>query len=135
VSNRMEPKASSASQPFWEATKEQKFLLPWCKDCEKPFWYPRVMCPHCLGESIEWKEASGQGSVYASAVHWKPGMPPAGDLKPPFVVSLIDLEEGVRMLSNVIGCEATDVHEGMSVKITWEKLSDGRFLPQFEPAS
>jgi uncharacterized OB-fold protein len=126
------PPADAASERFWGATRDQRLVLPWCTACERALWYPREVCPGCLGSDIEWRPATGTGSVYAVAVHHKPG--PGRDADGgPYAVALVDLPEGVRMMSNVVGCPPGSVTVGMAVRVTWHPLSDGRHLPQFEP--
>jgi hypothetical protein len=128
-----EPQPTELSLPFWEATREQKLLLQWCTGCEQPIFYPRAACPTCRGTTFDWREASGRGSVYAVTVEHRPEMS-SWRQEAPFAVALIALEEGVRMISNVIGCAPDDVTVGMPVVLTWDPLSDGRNLPQFSPA-
>ena len=131
------PPADAASEPFWDATRDRRLVLPWCTACERAFWYPREVCPACLGSvaasAIEWRPAAGTGTVHAASVHHRPGpgRDPGGG---PYVVALVDLPEGVRMMSNVVGCPPESVSVGMPVRVTWHPLSDGRHLPQFEPA-
>jgi uncharacterized OB-fold protein len=126
------PPADTASEPFWDATRDRRLVLPWCTACEQALWYPREVCPACLDSAIEWRPAEGTGTVHAAGVHHKPGPGrDAGD--GPYVVALVDLPEGVRMMSNVVGCPPGSVTVGMAVRVTWLPLSDGRHLPQFEP--
>jgi uncharacterized OB-fold protein len=129
----MEPAESSLSRPYWEATRDERLVLPWCTDCERFFWYPRVVCPSCLGEEIEWREAAGTGEVHAVSVMHKTGMgrDPADG---PYAVAVVELAEGVRMLTNIVGVEPGAVTVGMAVRVTWHELSDGRKLPMFTPA-
>jgi len=128
----IEPPVSDAAAPFWDATRDRRLLLPWCVACERPMWYPRDVCPACLGSDIEWRPASGEGVVYAVGVHHLPGPGrDADDL--PYAVVLVDLAEGVRMMTNVVNTDANDVGVGLPVRITWHPLSDGRNLPMFEP--
>ena len=130
---RQEPRASDEAQPFWDATREQRFVLPWCTHCERALWYPRTTCPSCFGSSVEWRHGTGDGTVYAASVHHRPG--PGRDADDgPYVVVLVELDAGVRMMSNVVGCPPDDVHAGMRVVVAWEPLSDGRHLPVFRPA-
>jgi uncharacterized protein len=127
-----EPPPSEASAPYWEATKDQRLVLPWCTACDRPHWYPRELCPWCLTDTIEWRPASGTGEVYAVSVQHRPGpMRDAAD--GPYAVALIDLTEGVRVMSNVVGVEPDAVTVGRSVTVQWEPLSDGRHLPLFRP--
>jgi uncharacterized OB-fold protein len=129
----MEPPETSLTRPFWDATREHRFVLQWCKRCEVPIHYPREACPRCLHADLDWRPASGRGEVYAVSVMHRAGNPLMQD-RVPYAVALIDLEEGVRFMSNVVGCPPSQVKVGMPVSITWEALSDGRALPLFEPA-
>lgn len=130
---RIEPPVTAASAPFWDATRERRLLLPWCTSCEAPFFYPRDVCPTCLEARIEWREASGRGTVYAITVEHRPQNPAMTALAP-YAVALIELEEGVRFLSNVIVDDPTSVNVDDEVSVTWEALPDGRNLPLFHPA-
>jgi uncharacterized OB-fold protein len=127
------PPASEASEPFWEATRECRLVLPWCTACERALWYPRGFCPGCLGSAIEWRPAAGTGEVHAVSVHHKPG-PGRDPGDGPYAVALVELPEGVRMMSNVVGCPPERVAVGMALRVVWHPLSDGRHLPQFTPA-
>ena len=128
----LEPPASEAAAPFWEATRRDELVLPWCTACERPFWYPRDVCPGCLGHAIEWRPATGAGQVYAVSVQHAPGPGRRPD-DGPYAVALVDLAEGVRVMTNVVGCPPEDVTVGMAVRVTWAPLSDGRKLPQMTP--
>jgi uncharacterized OB-fold protein len=134
VRTRFEPPVGPDSGPFWEATRQGRFLLQWCTACERAVFYPRAFCPHCGGGTggLEWREASGRGTVYAAGVEHRPqavGATFSGGQ--PFSVALIELDEGVRLVSNVVGCPPEEVRCGMAVALTWEPLSDGRQLPLF----
>jgi len=134
----MEPPIGPDSAPFWEATRSGRLLLQWCISCEKPVFYPRAFCPQCGGDSsgLEWREASGRGVIHAVTVEHRPEATGAAfSGGQPYAVALIELEEGVRMLSNVIGCPPEQATIGTAVSVTWEPLSDGRQLPQFRPQS
>lgn len=123
----IEPPTSEVSEPFWDATREQRLVLQWCTSCEAPIFYPREACPRCLGFDLEWRPASGRGSVYAVSVQ-----PGRGDAES-YAVALVELEEGVRLMTNIVGCPPDEVAVGTAVQVTWEALSDGRNLPLFEP--
>ncbi len=129
---RFEPGESAAGKPFWEASRDRRLELPWCIDCARPHWFPREVCPFCLGSGIEWRDASGRGVVHALSVQHRAPWPALGD-RVPYAVALIDLDEGVRMMSNVVGASVDEVEIGAPVRLRWEALSDGRNLPQFEP--
>jgi uncharacterized protein len=133
--SRLEPPVGAESAPYWEATRQGRLLVQWCTACDRGIFYPRAFCPSCSGSSLEWRTASGRGTVYAAVVEHRPQAAGARfSHGQPYCVALIDLAEGVRVLSNVVGCPPDDVHSGMAVVVTWEPLTDGRQLALFEPA-
>jgi uncharacterized protein len=134
VTKLLEPPVSEVSTPFWDATREQRFVLPWSTATGKAMWYPREADPVDPGAPIEWRDASGEGTVYAFSVHHRAG-PGRDEADGPYVVAIIELAEGVRMMSNVVMCPPDDVAVGMPVRVTWLPLSDGRHLPQFTPTT
>jgi uncharacterized OB-fold protein len=143
VRTRMEPPVGAESGPFWEATREGILLVQWCTSCDRGIFYPRAFCPYCptsgsSGSSerstLEWRTASGRATVHAATIEFKPAATGStfSDGQP-YVVALVDLDEGVRMMTNIVGCPPEDVHIGLAVTVTWEPLSDGRQLPLFTP--
>ena len=134
---RFEPSVNADSAPFWESTREKKLVTQWCTDCDRGIFYPRSFCPSCGSRgagALEWRLLSGRGSVYAAVVEHRPDAAgavfSAGE---PYCVALVDLDEGVRMVTNIVGCSPDDVRIAMKVVVIWEPLSDGRHLPLFEP--
>lgn len=130
----MEPPQSEHGKPFWDATRDERLVIPYSVGTGQPFWYPREVAPDTLTADVEWREASGQGTVYAVSVQHNPGPgrdPEAG----PYAVALIDLPEGVRIMSNVVDCDPDTVAPGMAVTVAWHELSDGRKLPMFTPTN
>lgn len=132
MSSRQQPTASPESEPFWQATREQRLTLQWCTGCDEPVQFPRSFCPRCRGSSLAWRDAAGTGTVYAVTVEQKPE---AMGEEHPYVVALVDLTEGVRFMTNIVGCAPGDVEIGMAVRVSWEALEDGRHLPLFEPSA
>ena len=104
---RFEPPVGAESGPFWDATREGRLLVQWCTACDRGVFYPRSFCPHCAapGSALEWRVASGRATVHAAVVEHRPEAARvtfSGGA--PYCVALVDLEEGVRMMTNVIGC-------------------------------
>ena len=130
---RRAPLSSEVAAEFWDATRHGALLLQWCSDCDRAVFFPRSFCPHCGGgDRLEWRPSAGRGVVHSFTADHKP--PP--DLGPdPWVVALIDLDEGVRIMSNIVGCPAAEVSVGMAVEVVWEPLEDGRHLPLFQPST
>ena len=132
---RIEPPVTDVTEEFWEATKKGELLVQWCGACNAAIFYPREVCPQCLSsESLEWRPSAGKGTVYAYSVQHRPANPTMAD-RVPYTVALVELDEGIRMMSNIIDCAPDDVSVGMPVTVAWEDLSDGRKLPQFSPAT
>ncbi len=130
---RFEPPVTEASAGFWEASRQPRLDLPWCVACDQAFWFPREVCPHCLGSAIEWRPATGRGVIYAVTVEHKPTMLPAVFGTDPYAIALVDLDEGVRVMANIVGAPPGDLRSGQPVEATWEPLSDGRHLLLFQP--
>ena len=101
---------------------------------------PASVCPYCgdagdAGGPLEWRQASGRATVYAAVVEYRPEAAGATFADgAPFCIALVDLEEGVRIMTNIVGCPPADVRSGMAVVVSWEPLSDGRQLALFRPA-
>ena len=113
---------------YWEAAKRGVLSLPWCTNCARAVYYPRTFCPHCHSETNQWKVLSGRGTVYSFGVERRSV---AGcDLEPPFVVAIIDLEEGARMVSNVLE-PPESLEIGAAVQAVFVAMADGRVVPRF----
>ena len=141
---RFEPPTTDASEPFWTATREQRYVVQWCTACELPIFYPREVCPACLSaDALEWRESSGRGTVYAVSVQHRPANPTMAD-RVPYAVALVDVDADartgdgtgatIRVMSNIVGTDPLTIAVGDAVSVAWEPLSDGRNLPLFEPA-
>ena len=134
MSGRMLVGTSQAGAPFWDATREKRLILQWCKACCRTIFYPRDFCPGCFEEDLVWTEAKGTGVIYALSIMHKPGNPLMAQ-RVPYNVAVIELAEGVRMLSMIVGDGQTSAKVGDKVRISWEDLGDGRNLPVFELAA
>lgn len=130
MTDRPLPVIDSDSEPYWAAAGRHELLLPFCIDCNKSFFMPRVLCPRCHGDRIEWRAASGGGVVYSYTIARRPAGP-AFAARVPYVVALIDLDEGVRLLSNVITEDPATVRIGQRVHVDFEDAGEGLALPVF----
>jgi uncharacterized OB-fold protein len=132
---RLEPSPTPLSEPFWDATRSQQLIVQRCDDCNATVWYPRERCTSCLGDRLRWVESTGRGEVYTFNIMHKAANPMLADMAP-FVLALVDLDDGYRIATNIVGCEPAEVRCGLRVDVTWdEELSDGRRLPLFRPAT
>ena len=126
------PTMTPWSTPFWEGCRRGELLVQKCQDCKAFIFYPKMYCPDCLSSNLEWVRAGGKGKVYSHMTVF--AFQPtefADDV--PYVVAIIDLEEGVRMMSNIVGCSPQDVHCDMEVQVVFDKVTDAITLAKFKP--
>ena len=116
------------AKPFYEGLKRDELLLPWCKSCGRPHFYPRSACPHCWSEDYDWRPAAGIGIIHSfTTVRANP--PTAFTSALPYRIAIIDLKEGVRLLSNVVGVN-DGIAIGDKVQVEFVGSRDAR-LPLF----
>lgn len=126
------PKINEAdTAEFWAGTKEQEFRYQQCDNCEKIIFYPRRTCTGCTKSQLVWKVSKGLGKIYTFSII-RLSYHPFFKQKLPYVVAWIDLNEGPRILSNIVGCDAKDVKIGAEVKLEWEVHEDLN-IPLFKP--
>jgi uncharacterized OB-fold protein len=124
------------TQAFWEATKERKLTYQKCNDCQATIFTPRAHCTSCLGRNLATLESKGEGEVYTFSVVRQNRQPAFADMGA-YSVAYIDLDEGFRMLSTVVGVDdpTTDIKVGMRVKVDFEQQDSSEYLvPVFRPA-
>jgi len=121
------------TREFWEGTKQREFRYQQCKQCDEVVFYPRRHCPGCTGGELIWKVSSGKGTVYTYSVV-RQSYHPFFRNRVPYAVAWIDLEEGPRILSNVVGGAdpLSDVSIGMAVQVEWEE-HESLNIPLFKP--
>jgi uncharacterized OB-fold protein len=129
---RPEPITTEASDPFWEATRADRLVVQWCTACDRAVFFPRAVCPACLGDELEWRPSVGTGRVYAVTVEHRPQDPRLAS-RAPYAVALVDVDDGWRMLTNIVDCDPAEVAVGLAVEVTFEPLTDGTKLPMFRP--
>ena len=115
--------------PFWDAARDENLVVQHCLDCGHHQFYGRPCCLECQSDQIEWKEVSGRATVYSkTCVH----VPWVEGFDPPYVVAVVELEEGPRLLTNIVNGEA---EIGDRVRVTWRHRADAPPVPVFEPES
>ena len=125
------PEITEDNQPFWEGCKQHKLLLQRCSKCGRRR-DASPACPECLSAEHEWVEASGKGSVYSwIVVHQRYNRAFEDDL--PYNVAIVELEEGPRLLTNIVGLENDDIQPGLSVEVAWDDVTEEITLPKFRP--
>jgi hypothetical protein len=127
------PVVDPESAPYWAALKERRLILKHCRDCGRHHFYPRALCPHCHSDALEWADASGRGSIYSYTVARRPAGP-AFKADAPYVVAVVDLDEGARMMTNIVTDDVESVRIGQRVAVAFEAVTDEITLPKFRPA-
>lgn len=128
------PAVAPWSKPFWEAARQGRLSIQRCDDCEQPIFYPRYACPHCGSERVSWIDASGRGHIYTYTVV-ESNAPSAFQADMPYVVAVVILEEGVRLLTNIVQCDHDTLHCEMQVEVVFDRLNEEFTLPKFKPAA
>ncbi|GAA4714923.1 Zn-ribbon domain-containing OB-fold protein [Brevibacillus fulvus] len=122
------PVIDSDSRPFWEGLKRRELWIQKCDACQQAIFYPRLLCPHCFSEQVSWVRATGRGEIYSYTVVHRAFGPFAEQT--PYVVAIVELEEGVRMMTRIVGDRA-DIAIGKPVMVTFEQIDDELTLPYF----
>ncbi|EFG74951.1 hypothetical protein HMPREF0591_5138 [Mycobacterium parascrofulaceum ATCC BAA-614] len=128
---RLAPAITKDTEFFWNGLRDNKLLIQRCGGCGRLRHPPRPMCPHC--RSLDWDtvESSGRGTVYSYVMPHEPKFP---FFEYPYVVVLVELAEGVRLVSNLTGIDPADVTTGMPVEVYYQGFDDDLVLHQFRPA-
>ena len=126
-----EPPITPETEQFWDATCEDVLLLTLCSDCGDTFHYPRARCPHCASSDTEWINASGRGTIYSYTVTRKTGGEYANAT--PFVLAYVELDEGPRIMTNIVDHDLNDIEVGQRVKVRFHEIDEDHRLPRFTP--
>jgi uncharacterized OB-fold protein len=127
------PIVNPEAEPYWRGAAEGRLLLQRCRECEAVVWYPRGLCPACGGTRLEWFEASGRGRVYSYTVIRRGATGPY-DGAAPYVLAYVELDEGPRVLTNLVECDAEAVQIDDVVEAVFHDTGEGSALVRFRPA-
>ncbi|TMA34625.1 MAG: Zn-ribbon domain-containing OB-fold protein [Deltaproteobacteria bacterium] len=127
------PRVDEESRGYWEALARHELYFQRCRDCGTARSYPRAVCPSCLSSATEWVRASGRGTVYTFTVTQQNQTAGFRD-ELPYVLAMVELEEGPRLVTNLVGCAPDDVRTGMPVEVAFEDVTGEIALPKFRPA-
>ena len=127
------PQNIELTRPYWDAAKRHELVMPRCKKCDHFFFYPRSECPRCLSTEIEWTKVSGRARLHTFTIVRQP-VNPAFLEDVPYVYALVQLNEGPRMISNVVECEIDDVRVDMPLTVVFDDATPEWTLVKFKPA-
>lgn len=126
------PRVDAESTEFWEACRRHELRVQKCRACGALRYYPRALCPACLSADTELVLSSGQGTVYTYTVTYQNHSAGFRD-ELPYVLAYVELDEGVRMLTNIVGCAPERVAVGMRVAVVFDDVTPEISLPKFTP--
>jgi uncharacterized OB-fold protein len=127
------PTPDDTTVPYWEGTADHRLLLKRCQACGRNHFYPRPFCPHCWSDNVEWLEASGRATLYTYAIVRANGLEPFSS-EVPYIAAVVDLEEGVRMMTNVVECPFEGLAIGMPLELAFRAAKEFS-IPVFRPAT
>ena len=127
------PRVDDETRPFWAATAEGRVHLPRCDRCGLVIWYPREHCPDDHG-SVTWVDLSGRGSIYSFTVVRRGATGPWRE-HPDYVVAYVELDEGPRLLTNIVDCDPEALSIGAAVEAVFDDTGEGNSLLRFRPVS
>ena len=126
------PRIDEESRGYWEALARHELYFQRCRDCGRKRFYPRAVCPNCLSSATEWVRAKGRGTVYSFTVTYQNQAPGFRD-ELPYVLAIVELAEGVRLMTNIVECAPDRVLIGMGVEIVFDDCTPEITLPKFRP--
>ena len=127
------PTVTGETMPFWDACRRGELLIQKCNGCSEYQFYPRGICAGCWTTDIAWARASGRGTVWTFTVTGQNRTPGFAE-EVPYVVALVELEEGVKLFTNIVECDPREVKIGMPVEVTFVQATDRISVPYFKPA-
>ena len=120
------PPVNPETKPFWDAAAKGQLMIKTCAACNQPHFYPRSICPFCMSDRTEWRQASGRGTVYSFSVMKRADAP--------YAIAYVTLEEGPTMLTNIVDCDLDGIAIGQKVKVVFKDRPGALPAPMFTPA-
>jgi hypothetical protein len=128
------PQVFDWNRPFFEGGLEERLMLQRCDRCRRLIYYPRIVCPHCLCPDTTWEQLCGNGEIYSYSIVWRPQHPAFED-QLPITLAVIDLVEGVQIVSTIVGSAWETVTIGAAVRVVFDRVAPRIALPKFELAA
>ena len=122
-----DPQMNPGDEPYFQAAAEGKLLLKKCNQCGQHHHYPRAMCPFCWSDKVEWVQSKGTGEIYTYSVTRRGG-------PTPYCIAYVTLDEGPKMMTNIVDCDLDAIKVGQKVKVAFKKTEGDFAMPVFVPA-
>lgn len=130
------PHPTPETAPFWDACQQHELHIQRCTACGNHYFPPRPFCPRpdCASDAVEWVKASGRGTLHSYVINHRPA--PGFEEKTPYAIAVVELDEGPRLMTNILGVENTpeNLVLDMPLEVTFEEISDAVTLYAFQPA-
>ncbi|HYM16688.1 MAG TPA: Zn-ribbon domain-containing OB-fold protein [Dehalococcoidia bacterium] len=128
------PQATPETEEFWAGARRGELRIQRCSACGRAYFFPRPFCPFCSSRDVAWFTASGRGRLYSYVINYRGAMGFQDAV--PYVIAVVELEEGPRMMTNIVGVEPDPARLPLDlpVEVTWERQDDEITLPLFRPA-
>jgi len=127
------PLPTAVTQPYWNGLREGLIRVQHCLDCDRSVFYPRSHCSHCLSDRLEWRQMSGEATLYTFTITRQPTAPHFAD-EVPQLLAVVELAEGVRLTSTLVNVSESAIRVGMKLRPVFDRRSDEVTLLRFEPA-
>lgn len=128
------PEPTPETAPYWEGAKAHELRIQYCTECKKHFFYPRIFCPTCMSDAVEWRKVSGKGTLLTYVLAARPA--PGFEDELPYAIAIVKLDEGPHLMSNIVNTELTPANlpAGMALEVVFEDIDEKITLPKFQPA-
>jgi uncharacterized protein len=128
------PQPNAETQVFWDKANQDELWIQRCNQCNKPYFYPRFFCPRCLSQDVEWFKTAGKGKLHTYMINHRAA--PGFEDEAPYAIAVVELDEGVRMMTNIHDIENTpeNLVLDMPLEVTFEEVAPGRKVPYWRPA-
>lgn len=127
-----EPMVTPETEPYWNGLAEGAVRLPYCLSCDTVIWYPRSQCPACGGNDLEWRDCTGNGTIYSFSIARR--TPGSWGKVTPYVLAYVELDEGPRVMTNIVTDDPDSLVCGQSVTALFEPTGEGMAVLRFVPA-
>jgi len=127
------PQPTPETAPFWEGCKAHELRLQYCGNCQKFIFYPRIFCPTCLSDALEWRTLSGKGTLVTYVLSARPV--PGFEQSLPYAIAIVQLDEGPHLMTNIVNTVLTpqNLPAGMPVEVVFDDANESISIPRFQP--
>jgi uncharacterized protein len=135
MGNKPSPTPTPETQPYWDGARAGELRIQRCRACREHYFYPRPFCPRCGSAEVEWVAASGRATLHSYVINHRAA--PGFEGEPPYAIAVVALEEGPRLMSNIVGVENTpeNLVLDMALEVAFQERDGGRCVPVFRPAA